>query len=97
MPGRLQRNFIRDGLRCGTYATPSGRFRPLPARKHPDRIECVLCGDTGYGPLEPDALSAAPWQLIHMLPHPYDCDRCSMRFVSGGRQAGHVMRVHGCG
>lgn len=96
MPGRLQRNFIRDGLQCGKYQTPVDRFEPRPHRKHPDRIACVLCGDAGYGPTNPDWQTAAPWQLIHMLDHPYGCWLCPMRFVSGGRQAGHVMQVHGC-
>ncbi|QTF81570.1 hypothetical protein SEA_PULCHRA_54 [Microbacterium phage Pulchra] len=96
MTGRNQRQAIRDGLRCGTYSTPSGRFRLSPNRKHPSRIECVLCHVTGYGPVEPDVNTAAPWQLIHMLDHPYQCTACPQRFTTGGQQAIHLMRVHGC-
>lgn len=96
MAGSRQRQAIRDGLRCGTYPTPTGRFRLSPNRKHPKRIECVVCGITGYGPVEPDCLTAAPWQLIHMLDHPYACPSCPMKFTTGGQHASHVMRAHGC-
>lgn len=96
MPGRLQRNSIRDGLQCGKFPTPTGRFEPRPARKHPDRIRCALCHLTGYGPLNPDWQTAAPWQLAHMLQHPFPCPQCAMEFVSAGMFAGHVMNVHGC-
>ena len=96
MPGRLQRNAIRDGLECGKFSTPSGRFEARPNRKHPERIRCVLCHVTGYGPLDPDYRTAAPWQLVHMLTHRFPCGSCEMQFVSPGMYASHSMNVHGC-
>lgn len=88
MPGNLQDNAIRDALRKGIIPTPSARFEQINATSR--RVECKLCGATGYGPLEPTVADASPWQLAHMMPHAYPCS-CGMRFTAPWHLARHIL------
>ncbi len=89
MTGRNQRESIARMLIAGTLPTPRGRFESNPAARHPGRVACVLCGMTGYGPLEPTGRTASPWQLAHMVDHPFRC-RCGAAFLTPGRLATHI-------
>jgi hypothetical protein len=86
MPGQHQDNAIRDAFRLGILTPPADRFKPTGGAK----VECVLCGQAGYGPVRPDHLTALPWQLAHMMPHAYRC-ACGAAFTAPWGLARHII------
>jgi len=87
MPGGVQRRSLAIALRKGIIPTPTGRFRRVSDTA--SKIECVECGQTGWGDVEPDVMTAAPWQLAHMMPHLYPCS-CGQRFTAPWHLATHL-------
>lgn len=95
MTGWRQRDAIRQGIRSGQFALPSGRFawvvhlasngRRITSRK----VQCVLCGARGYGLTNPTADTATQWQVAHLMPHPFRC-LCGRSYLHPGHLAQHV-------
>ncbi len=88
MPGRRQDDAIYSLLRRGLLLGAEDRFRPATSGS---MIECVLCGATGYGVLQPgpDKQMTGRWQLAHLLPHAYRCT-CGRAFLSAASWALHL-------
>ena len=99
MPGRRQRDAVRDALRRGDLPTPVDRFEPTVTGVWPNGrprsstyIRCVLCHSRGLGLRSPDWSTAVQWQLIHMTDHPWACT-CGRSFISAAHLSQHIAGV----